>query len=455
PNYITYDGAGNLFITDGNEIRQLVIATGVVTTFAGNTAAGSADGIGTASSFSSPAGIVCDKAGNLYVADYNNYKIRHIVISTAMVTTLAGSGTNGSTDGTGTAAKFNRPSGITYDGNGNLYVADRNNNEIRKIVISFALVSTYAGSTTHGTTDGIATAARFYIPTGITYDGGGNLYVADYDNNRIRKIVLPNTYSVLVTDGNGCVSGASLNVTVNTTPTVTVSADVIGGTTICAGTNDTLMANASGNGSFTYKWSTTGTNDTTLVRQGGNYTVTVTDVNKCSAIATESVTVNPTPTVNVSGTNTISLGSSDTLTAGGAVSYVWTTGSTSDTTMIKPLATTTYTVIGTDGNGCKGTSTFTVTVGPTSVSNVVANDKTSLYPNPTISSINLSFEMQGVGVPTEVKIIDGIGREVMSKNTTISNGKVLTLDVSMLAQGLYYVKVITSDNTQVEKFIKQ
>jgi uncharacterized repeat protein (TIGR03803 family) len=457
PNYITYDGSGNLFVSDRNEIRQIVIATGAVTTLAGSSSSGFADGTGTAAKFHSLFGMVCDGAGNLYVSDEVNQRIRKIVTATGVVTTLAGSGSAGLVNGTGTAAKFDYPTGITYDGNGNLYVVERLGNDVRKVVISSAQVSTYAGSVTgvSGSTNGAATVALFNHPYGINY-GGGNLYVADRSNNMIRKIVLPNTYSVIVTDGNGCMSGASLNVAVNTTPTVTVSANVIGGTTICTGLKDTLMAGASGNGSFTYNWSTTSTKDTTLVGSAGNYTVTVTDANKCVSTATVSVSVNPSPTVNVSGRSTINIGGGDTLTASGtSVTYVWTSGSTSDTTIIKPLTTTTYTVTGTDGNGCKGTNTFTVTVGPTSVSNVVASNTTTLYPNPTISVINLSFEMQGVGVPAEVKIIDGIGREVMDKNTTIGNGKVLTLDVSMLAQGMYYVKVVTNNNTQVEKFIKQ
>ncbi|SVE33009.1 uncharacterized protein METZ01_LOCUS485863, partial [marine metagenome] len=122
------------------------------------------------------------------VADYLNHTIRKIVISTGAVTTLAGSTSSGSTDATGTAARFNRPLGITTDGT-NLYVADSYNHKIRKIVISTGVVTTLAGSTSHGSTNATGTSAKFYFPRGITTDGT-NLYVADSSNNRIRKIVL-------------------------------------------------------------------------------------------------------------------------------------------------------------------------------------------------------------------------------------------------------------------------
>lgn len=242
PFGIAINGA-NLYVTDSfnSTIRQIVIASRVVTTFAGG-ARGSADGIGTAALFSFPGGITTDGV-NLYVADGNN-TIRQIVIATALVTTLSGTpGTTGSADGIGGAAQFKGPSGITNDG-AHLYVADRNNftirqivistaavttlagtavyadglgpqgrfstflmaqiatdgfnlylpdtnsNTIRKIVIGTGAVTTFAGSASaYGATDGIGTAARFFSPQGITTDGT-NLYVADANNCAIRQIVI-------------------------------------------------------------------------------------------------------------------------------------------------------------------------------------------------------------------------------------------------------------------------
>ena len=167
------------------EIRQIVIATGVVTTLAGSTTCGSADGTGTAAQFDHPYSITSDGT-NLYVADSNNHEIRKIVIATGVVTTLAGSTTSGSADGNGTAATFKFPRGITTDGT-NLYVADTYNYTIRKIVIATSAVTTLAGSGSAGSADGNGTAATFNLPRGITTDGT-SLYVVDSSNHEIRQI---------------------------------------------------------------------------------------------------------------------------------------------------------------------------------------------------------------------------------------------------------------------------
>jgi sugar lactone lactonase YvrE len=184
---ITTDGT-NLYVSDtGNHrIRKIVISTGVVTTLAGSSQGSTDHNTGTSASFNAPEGITTDGT-NLYVSDTGNHRIRKIVISTGVVTTLAGS-SSGSTDhNTGTSASFNAPRGITTDGT-NLYVVDKGNHRIRKIVISTGVVTTLAGSSS-GNTDATGTSASFNNPVGITTDGT-NLYVADKDNDRIRKIVI-------------------------------------------------------------------------------------------------------------------------------------------------------------------------------------------------------------------------------------------------------------------------
>jgi len=163
---------------------ELSLST-VVTTLAGTVDNGSANGTGTSASFYYPRGITTDGT-ILYVADTSNNLIRKIVISTGVVTTVAGTGSSGSANGTGTSASFNYPFGITTDGT-NLYVGDSSNNLIRKIVISTGVVTTVAGTGSSGSANGTGTSASFYYPQGITTDGT-NLYVADYDNHLIRKI---------------------------------------------------------------------------------------------------------------------------------------------------------------------------------------------------------------------------------------------------------------------------
>ncbi|MBF0289502.1 MAG: hypothetical protein HQM14_16945 [SAR324 cluster bacterium] len=188
PTGITTDGI-NLYVSDSsnNMIRKVVISSGVVTTLAGSTSSGSTNATGTAASFYGPTALTI-VGDSLYVADTLNHTIRKIVISSGVVTTLVGSGSAGSANGTGTAATFNQPTGITTDGT-YLYVVDSGNDLIRKIVISSGVVTTLAGSGSQGSADGTGTAATFYNPTGITTDGT-NLFVTDTYNNSIRKIVI-------------------------------------------------------------------------------------------------------------------------------------------------------------------------------------------------------------------------------------------------------------------------
>ena len=180
-----------------------------VTSLAGSGTSGSSDGTGTSASFNEPYAITTDSK-NLYVADYGSHTIRKIVISTGAVTTLAGTvGTSGTTDGTGTSASLNKPYDITTDGT-NLYVADYLNHTIRKIVISTGAVTTLAGTAgTSGTTNGTGTSAKFNSPLGITTDGT-NLYVVEYNSNLVRKIVI--STAVVTTIADIGTSSASYNV---------------------------------------------------------------------------------------------------------------------------------------------------------------------------------------------------------------------------------------------------
>jgi len=195
PSGITTDGT-NLYVTDESAftIRKIVISSGVVTTLAGKAGmSDQVDGPCASARFYYPTGITTDGA-SLFIADWGSYAIRRIALATAEVTTLAGSteGDSGYVDGTGTAARFYNPTYITTDG-ANLYVTDSGNFAIRKIVISTAEVTTLAGSTLGeygaGFTDGTGSAASFSTINGIATDGT-NLYVADTGNLALRKIVI-------------------------------------------------------------------------------------------------------------------------------------------------------------------------------------------------------------------------------------------------------------------------
>ena len=192
---IAADGAGNVWVadTDNSTVRQVVVATGAVTTLAGAArVTGGADGVGGAARFNYPAGIAADGAGNLYVADTFNATIRKIVVGTGQVSTLAGSaGMGGNSDGTGAAARFALPYGLAVDGAGSVFVADTGNHTIRRVVISTGQVTTLAGlAGAAGSTDGAGSVARFNNPYGVAADGVGNVYVADSINHTIRKFVI-------------------------------------------------------------------------------------------------------------------------------------------------------------------------------------------------------------------------------------------------------------------------
>jgi serine/threonine-protein kinase len=187
PSGLAVDGAGNVYVADwGDQLIRKISPSGVVTTLAGNGNRGSANGTDTVASFYEPAGVAVDEAGNVYVADQHNDLIR-MISPLGVVSTLAGSGAHGSDNGESTAASFNIPNGVAVDSAGNVYVADEGNNLIRKISPSGG-VTWLAGTGQTGSANGAGYAASFKNPSGVAVDGAGNVYVADKGNNLIRRI---------------------------------------------------------------------------------------------------------------------------------------------------------------------------------------------------------------------------------------------------------------------------
>ncbi|QEC79070.1 T9SS type B sorting domain-containing protein [Mucilaginibacter ginsenosidivorax] len=187
PNAIAIDAAGTLYVSDGNNLIRKISPTGYVYTFVGSGAAATVDGKYNTASFNQPAGMVVDAAGNIYVAEQKGNVIRKVT-PFGDVTTIAGSGQFGANDGTGSAASFASPTGITIDKSGNLYVTDWGNGKIRRISPD-NVVTTIAGGGPQGTNSGVGSQVYFNLPAGIILDNEGNLLVSELNGNIIKKVI--------------------------------------------------------------------------------------------------------------------------------------------------------------------------------------------------------------------------------------------------------------------------
>jgi sugar lactone lactonase YvrE len=333
PFGLTVDGSGNVFVTDtANDTIRKVTPGGVVSTVAGTPLmAGSANGTGSAALFSIPIGIAVDGNGNLYVSEQGNQTIR-MITPAGVVTTLAGTaGSPGSADGTGAAARFDLPAGLVLDGSGNLYVADATNAEIRKVAPG-GVVTTIAGAAqSGGSSDGTGSAAHFYFPVGIGIDSSNNLYVADANNDLIRKVTPAGVVTTLAgtpaifgnTDGTGPSAlfnnpeGLAVdslgNVYVGDTANCTIRKGSLSGAPqiitqptaqfTAVGGNATFSVSAAGGSALSYQWNFNGaaiagatsssyTVTNAQASNAGTYTVTITDADGSITSNGVSLTVN-------------------------------------------------------------------------------------------------------------------------------------------------------------------
>ena len=202
---LAVDQQGNVYVIDDvNQRIRKVTPAGVVSTLAGSGLTGRADGAGTTAQFNNPSGIAVDAQGLVYVADSNNSLIR-VITPAGVVSTLTGMAGQGLQDGPVASAKFFYPNHLAFDQQGNLYVSEIRNNRIRKVTPA-GVVSTLAGgeagvAAPNGYADGPATAARFATPEGLAVDKQGNVYVADVNNNRIRKVTPAGVVSTVAGSG--------------------------------------------------------------------------------------------------------------------------------------------------------------------------------------------------------------------------------------------------------------
>src|SRR5439155_1734201 len=212
PYGVALDAAGNLFSADWDNarIRRVDAGTGTITTVAGTGTYGfSGDGgPATAAELGAPTGVALDAAGNLFIADWGNARIRRVDAATATITTVAGTGTHGFSGdgGPATVAELYLPSGVVLDGAGNLFIADLGNARIRRVDAATATITTVAGNGTvgFGGDGGPATAAELWAPNGVALDAAGDLFIADVGNARIRRVDAA-TATITTVAGNGTV----------------------------------------------------------------------------------------------------------------------------------------------------------------------------------------------------------------------------------------------------------
>jgi hypothetical protein len=211
PSAVAYDASGNLYIADrDNHVVRMVSPAGIVTTVAGTgqPGFGGDNGAATSAYLDSPSGVAVDASGNLYIADSHNQRVR--IVSNGQITTVAGNGTAGFVgDGSSaTAAELSLPNAVAVDTSGNLYIADTNNHRIRKV--SSGTITTIAGSGEEffSGDGGSATAAALDSPTGVAVDTAGNLYIADRLNHRVRMVSPGGTISTIAGSGSASFSGS-------------------------------------------------------------------------------------------------------------------------------------------------------------------------------------------------------------------------------------------------------
>jgi len=349
PAGVAVDSNGNIYVGDeGNHLIRKITPSAVVSTLAGLAGnPGSSNGNGTAARFNLPRGVAVDVNLNVYVADYGNHTIRKIT-PTGDVTTLAGlAGTAGSNDGTGAAARFRNPHSVAVDSAGSVYVADVNNHLIRKIS-SVGEVTTLAGlAGSPGSPDGLGSAARFNFPTGVAVDTAGILYVADSTSHTIRMSVVPPS--------------------IGTQPAAQV---------VLPGGTATFSASATSNVPITYQWrkdevAIPGATATTLTVSGaqtsasGNFTLVATNVAGSTTSNAGVLSFVPPPSFTTQPTSqTAAVGATASFTAAatgaGLISYQWLkdgaplSGATTGTLIIPNVQTAnlgTYSVIAANGSG--------------------------------------------------------------------------------------------------------
>jgi hypothetical protein len=455
-----------LYVSDAfnYKVRVVDMTTGIITAFAGTGTSGyTGDGVAaTSTRFSRVMGLCADRAGNIYIGDWDNARIRKVDIITGIVTTYAGSGITGY-DGDGgpaISAKIAKPISMTMDTCDNMYFSDEDNQVVRRIDAGTGTITTIAGNGTVGFSGdgGLATAAQFNHPTGVKIDNAGNLYISDYFNCRVRKMTI-----------------------IPPTPTVSITIAALPNDTVCAATAVTYSATVTGTGVPTYQWYKNGTVVSTIgstytyVPANGDSVRCVVTVNVCGSGSawSSSNTINMEVTPLTAPTISLTSAPSTTAPIGSIVTVNATVGSTGSSYSIKwyknsllfattSTPTTTYTksagtdiitarVSSTTATGCYDTTTsaaHTIT-GAVSVYEPISQhiEGLKLHPNPAHDVLNVT----AMGQIDTVSINNSMGQSFSHIKITKDNNHA-EIDVALLPVGVYVVRV---NGIYFQRFVKQ
>jgi hypothetical protein len=452
-----------LYISDGfnHRVRVIDMNTGIISAFAGSGISGySGDGSNAITArFNKVFGLATDRSGNVYIGDWENRRIRMVDISTGIVTTYAGNGTDGYSGdgGTAIAAQISKPTALSFDSCDNLYFSDEDNNCIRRIDKITGEILTVAGTGIAGYSGdgGLATAAQFNHPTGVKVDNFGNLYVSDFYNQRVRKVTISPT-----------VLSASLSITVSPNDS------------LCFGDSVILQAVPTGSGIFSYEWflngSTTGiTTDTfTYLPTTGDSVRCVLSSSMCgAATVTASSTINmfvtplSMPSITLTAPSEVEVGNTVIVNAtvmGAGSSYIinWYKNSVFLSSTTTPSVTYAKTlgadvisasIFSTSTTGCYDTSnaeSVTVNVAHNTVKDISKIPQSfSISPNPAKSKIIISSTLLNIEDFTIQNIFGKQYPPVIVDQTQF----VVELSIAHLPPGVYIVRVNNGYSTKMIK----
>jgi gliding motility-associated-like protein len=489
PSGVFIDLNNNLYIADRSNfrIRKVNLTTGIISTVAGNgiSAYAGDGGLATNANFVGPTGVIVDNSGNIFIADNSGLTIRKVDFLSGNISTIAGTGTYGFSGDGGLAinAQLSTSHGVWVDSAGDVYIADSDNHRVRKVNSITGIITTIAGNgaTGYAGDGGLAVNATFYNPDGVFVIGSNEVYIADSGNHTIRKFnQCQNTTNSITTtacsqyiapsgtihsineifndtipNATGCDSIITINLTINQNTSSSIIVSECGSYTApdgqiynASGVYSCLIQNVSGcdstitinltinqNTSSSISPSSCGSYtapDGQIYTIGGNYSAIIPNVAGCDSTISINLTINPIPIISAGLDQTVCDGISVTLTGSGGAVYTWDNSIVNGVSFIPPVGINEYVVSGMSVNGCFKTDTVIVTVNPLPNVSFTIDETTGCAPlvfnltNTTLNSLNCTWDISNgddlIGCGTVTGLLNQVGCHDITLTTTDNNG---------------------------------